>query len=186
MVLTSQDLFQPEGSSVRESVLPARQFAAAANVDREFVLTLQTMLDTNECITVRAAVRHMKSCSQASTITRDPWRRGEVEAFQAEQKRLREMSGRWEKTSRGDLGVRAEVDQAKLEALGSENEILRAGLVALLRSVGEEGGLQRWRRFFSTYDEAFRAMRVPQAAPAAKIIPLSDKRLGRATKRERP
>ena len=88
---------------------------------------------------------------RASPTTRDEWRRSTLAAYQAEQTRLRAMSSRWDGTSKANLTVRAELDGSKLDGLQKENDIMRAGLVAAIRAVGEHGAFRPWRKFFEEY-----------------------------------
>jgi hypothetical protein len=155
---------------------PERRSAGAADADRELVSVLRAMLDENETITVRAAVRRMTQVGQPTAVTRDEWRMRQVTAWQAKQQRAREMSGRWAKSSNEKLNVRAEVDQAKMDALQAENAILRAGLVALLRSVGEQGAIKRWRKFFDGYEETFDRLKAMGADAGATVIPIGTAR----------
>jgi hypothetical protein len=149
---------------------------AAADADRELVSVMRAMLEDNETITVRAAVRRMTHVRQPTAVTRDEWRMGQVATWQAEQRRAREMSDRWGKSSKTNLNVRAEIDQVKLDALRAENAILRAGLVALLRSVGEQGAVKRWRKFFDGYEETFDRLKAMGADAGATVIPIGTAR----------
>ena len=155
-----------------DPILPERRSAGAGDADRELVSVLRAMLEDNETITVRAAVRRMTLVKQPTAVTRDGWRMRQVAAFQAEQERARETSERWGKSSKTNLNVRAEVDQGKLDALRAENAILRAGLVALLRSVGEQGAIKRWRKFFDGYEATFDRLKAMGADAGATVIPI--------------
>lgn len=154
------------------SAPPERRSASATETDLELLSVLRDMLDANESISVRAAVRRMKTLRHATGVTRDPWRMGQVDTSQAEQIRARETANRWENSSKKVLGVRAEIDQGKMHALQQENAILRAGLIALLRSVGEQGAIKRWRKFFDGYEAAFETLKALGVNPEAEIIPI--------------
>lgn len=165
-----------------DPILPERRSAGAADADRELVSVLRKMLDDNETITVRAAVRRMTQVRQPTAVTRDDWRMRQVTAWQGEQKRARETSERWAKSSKANLNVRAEVDQSKLDALRAENALLRAGLVALLRSVGEQGAIKRWRKFFDGYEETFDRLKAMGVDADATVIPIETARSVRSSR----
>ena len=162
-----------------DPILPERRSDGAADADRELASVLRAMLEDNETITVRAAVRRMTHIKQPTAVTRDEWRMRQVAVWQAEQKRARAMSERWGKSSKTNLNVRAEVDQGKMDALRAENAILRAGLVALLRSVGEQGAIKRWRKFFDGYEETFDRLKAMGVDPGATVIPIGTTRPAR-------
>lgn len=168
-----------------DPLFPERRAAGAADADRELVAVLRAMLEDNETITVRAAVRRMTQVKQPTAVTRDDWRMRQVAAFQAEQNRARETSERWGKSSKANLNVRAEVDQGKLDALRAENVILRAGLVALLRSVGEQGAIKRWRKFFDGYEETFDRLKAMGVDSGATVIPIATARGAKPTRGDR-
>jgi LysR family nitrogen assimilation transcriptional regulator len=73
-----------------EAVSPARKTDDARRVDEELIQVLQEMLGRNQPITARAAVRNMQSVNHPSTLTRDKWRKAQIE--ETESKRIRALA----------------------------------------------------------------------------------------------
>ncbi len=155
-----------------EPPFPHRQILAAEQADRELLSVLRDMVDCNEDISMRAVVRRMSTLSQATALTRDRWRSDLVHAWQKEQQRLRSLTGRWDHTSKEALALRAETDRARISALETEAAILRAGLVALIRAVGEQGAFRRWRSFFDGYEQTFAVLKECGVLPEAAVVQL--------------
>jgi LysR family nitrogen assimilation transcriptional regulator len=73
-----------------ETVPPARKTDDARRVDEELILVLQQMLGRNQPITARAAVRNMQLVNHPSTLTRDEWRKAQIE--ENESKRIKALA----------------------------------------------------------------------------------------------
>jgi len=74
------------------AVPPTRKTDDARRVDEELILVLQQMLGRNQPITARAAVRNMRSVNHPSTLTRDKWRKAQIE--ENESRRIRALAAR--------------------------------------------------------------------------------------------
>lgn len=157
---------------MRKPTTPDRRFPYASTTDNELLSVLAEMLDRNETISARAAIRHMSTAKSVTDITRDEWRRSVLTDYQTEQTRLRAMSSRWGGTSKADLTLRAELDHSKLNDLQKENDIMRAGLVAAIRAVGEHGAFRPWRKFFDEYEETFAVLKAKGVPVEAEVVQL--------------
>ncbi len=152
--------------------LPARKAASAAALDRALLVTLEEMLDDDETITARAAVRRMGSVEAASSLTRDPWRAAVLADHQAEQVRIRRQIEKSDKTSRTNVTAALAREQGRAADLERKVALLTASHLALIQAVGEMGGLRAWARFFDGYDGAVRQLRALGAMPDAEVMPL--------------
>lgn len=121
--------------------------------DSEMRQILETMIEANETITAREVARRHPSLQHASSITRSQQRRELLERFKAMQQERREWVRRLPKYSDGALAARLADKDAQIMALRRQVEILRASHVAMLRVVGELGGMGKWLRFFEPYHE---------------------------------
>ena len=157
---------------MRKPVIPERRFAYASTADNELLSVLSDMLERNETTSARSVLRRMSTAKSVTDITRDEWRRSTLAEYQAEQTRLRAMSSRWDCTSKANLTVRAELDGSKLDGLQKENDIMRAGLVAAIRAVGEHGAFRPWRKFFEEYEETFSVLKEKGVPVEAEVVQL--------------
>ncbi len=74
-----------------KSNFPQRKTDEARRVDEELLDALRQLLQDGEDVSVRAAVRRMRTISQPSTITRDLWRMAQVTAHQTAQGHIRSL-----------------------------------------------------------------------------------------------
>jgi hypothetical protein len=162
-----------------EPELPSRRSPAAAAVDAELVATLRMMILENDDITARGALRRMRRANHPTDLTRDTWRKAALALWRDEQVRLRSLAGRLDGESRESLKVRAEEDRTKLHAMQRENDMLRAGLFALVRAVGEGGAIRRWRKFFEGYDEVFCLLQLEGVPSDPAVLDLAAARSAR-------
>lgn len=162
---------------------PGRKSKTAAALDQALLTTLQEMLDDNETVTARGVVRRMAGVEAASSLTRDPWRSGIVAEFRAEQERVRRQVERTDKSSPTQVAAALAREKERNAVLERQVAILTASHLALIKAVGELGGLRAWARFFDGYDAAGQELRTLGAMPEGEVLPLrpaDDKSKGRS------
>lgn len=147
------------------------------HVDEQFIQILEELLETDEDITARAVARRHPTIRHASTITRNEHRARALAEFQSRQKQLRQHIGRIGKRSK-DATASELTKRDELNAdLKRKNEALLASHVAMIRVVGELGGMSKWVQFF---EQGYRPIRDElykmNAMPTAEIKNLGSSR----------
>ena len=119
--------------------------------DPELVHVLEEMLAANETITARAVARKHPTVRHASSITRHAVRCEVLRQYQARQNQFRTWSDKLPKLSRAKIAVRLAEKDRRIADLQRQVEILRASHVAMIRLVGELGGMGKWLQFFGSF-----------------------------------
>ncbi|RJG09053.1 hypothetical protein D3879_24905 [Pseudomonas cavernicola] len=112
------------------------------------------MLEENEYITHRAVVRAVEGLGAASTLTRDTYRRELVAYYQELQRQRTQWIQRARKNSQSRLLNELALKDQQIRELEQQVALLSASHKALILAVGEMGGIEAWRRFFASYDQA--------------------------------
>jgi len=126
------------------------------DADPEMERILKEMLEANETITARAVARKHPAIGHASSITRIPVRAEQLARAQEEQKQFREWQGRLPKRSRDQLAAQLAQKDVRIAELEHQVEILRASHLAMIRAVGELGGISKLLKLYEGYRD-FRA-----------------------------
>ena len=154
------------------SAPPERRSKAAAAADQSLLATLQEMLDDDETVTARGAVRRMGGVESASSLTRDTWRAGVIADFQAQQQRLRRQIAKTDRNSPSQVAAALAREKEKTADLERKVALLTASHLAVIRAVGELGGMRAWARFFTGYGAAVGGLRELGAMPEADVTRL--------------
>src|ERR1700722_20394663 len=116
--------------------------------DVEIVRILQEMLEADETMTARAVANRHPFIQHASSITRHRNRRELLARYQAIQNERRCWLKRISKHSRSQTASKLADKELRIVQLEKQLEILMVSHLALIRAVGEMGGVSRWLKFF--------------------------------------
>ena len=122
--------------------------AAVADNDPEMLRILEEMLEADVKITARAVARKHPSVKHASSITRNDTRVALLRQFQAKQKQYREWHDRAPKRSRDQLARQLAQKDARITELERQVEALRISHMAMIRAVGELGGMPKLLKLY--------------------------------------
>jgi len=123
------------------------------DADPEMEYILQEMLEANETITARAVARRHPAIGHASSITRIPLRAALLARYGEQQKQFREWQGRMPKRSREQDAAQLAQKDVRIAELEHQVEILRVFLLAIIRTVGELGGISKLLKLYEGYRE---------------------------------
>ena len=141
----------------------------------ELIQILEELLGRNESITARAVARLHPKISHASTITRSTARSELLARYQAKQQDIRKHLGRQTKQSKEKIAADLASKDRKIAELEKQVDILRASHLAMIRAVGELGGMSKWMKFFEGFQEVREQLDKLGAIPSADIEPLKGK-----------
>jgi hypothetical protein len=137
--------------------------------DAEMVHILQEMLEADETITARGVTRRHPSIQHASSITRHGKRSDLLARYQAIQTERRAWLARLPKHSRVETAAQLADKDIRISELERQLEILRASHLAMMRAVGELGGVSKWLRFFEDYRGAREELKKLGLLPNAEL-----------------
>lgn len=123
------------------------------DADPEMELILERMLEDDETITARAVARRHPAIKHASSITRIPVRADLLAHYQERQKQFREWRHRAPKRSRDQLAAQLARKDSRIAELERQVEILRVSHMAMIRTVGELGGITKLLKLYEGYRE---------------------------------
>lgn len=123
------------------------------DADPDMERILEEMLNANETITARAAARKHPRIKHASSITRIPVRSDLLVRYQERQKQFREWQRRTPKRSRDQLAAQLAQKDSRIAELERQVDILRASHLAMIRTVGEMGGITKLLKLYEGYRE---------------------------------
>jgi hypothetical protein len=149
--------------------------------DPELVRVLDEMLAANETITARAAARKHPSVRHASSITRHAVRSEVLRRYRARQEEFRAWANRLPKLSRARVAAGMAEKDRRIADLEGQVDVLRASHVAMIRVVGELGGMSKWLRLFEGSRPAIEELKRTGALPdgiVEKPIPLKSRQNG--------
>jgi hypothetical protein len=118
-----------------------------SKVGSEMVRVLEKMLAADDNITARAVARQLGSIRHASSITRHHERSELLARYQATQKERRNWLERLPKHSKVKTAAEMAKKDERISELERQVEVLRASHVAMIRAVGELGGMPKFLRF---------------------------------------
>jgi hypothetical protein len=119
--------------------------------DTEMVQILEAMLEVDETITARAVVRKHSWIGHASSITRHPSRSSILKEFQTKQQQYRAWQTRAPKRSRDNLATLLAQRDLRIAELERQISALQTSHLAMIRTVGELGGMSKLLKLYSTY-----------------------------------
>lgn len=113
---------------------------------------LEELLDNDTTITAREITRHHPTLKHASTITRSIERRSLLKEYQDKQKYFRKHINNSKKQSQSKLALQLAEKDKKIVELEKQIQILTASHIAMLKAIGEVGGMSAWIKFFKYND----------------------------------
>jgi hypothetical protein len=119
--------------------------------DPEMTRILEEMLEADETITARAVARKHPSIKHASSVTRHPARSALLTHFQSQQVQYRTWQARKPKRSREQLAAQLAQKDSRIAELEHQVEILRVHNLAMIRTVGELGGISKLLKLYDGY-----------------------------------
>lgn len=122
--------------------------------DPEMARILDEMLEADETITARAVARKHPSIKHASSVTRHPSRSALLTHFQSQQVQYRTWQARMPKRSREQLALQLAQKDSRIAELEHQVEILRVHNLAMIRTVGELGGISKLLKLYDGYRDA--------------------------------
>lgn len=109
---------------------------------------LEELLDNDTTITAREITRHHPTLKHASTITRSIERRSLLKEYQDKQKYFRKHINNSKKQNQSKLALQLAEKDKKIAELEKQIQILTASHIAMLKAIGEVGGMSAWIKFF--------------------------------------
>lgn len=141
--------------------------------DATLIRILEELLERDENITARAVARLHPEIGHASTITRSSGRAELLAQYQAKQKEIRNHLGRQTKRSKEKVAAELTAKNLRIAELERQVDILRASHLAMIRAVGELGGMSKWMKFFENYGAVRSELNKLNAIPVADIEQIS-------------
>lgn len=114
---------------------------------------LAEMLEADETITARAVARKHPRIKHASSVTRSQVRSDLLARYIERQKERREWQERAPKRSRDQLAAQLAQKDSRIAELERHVEALRVSHLAMIRTVGEMGGISKLLKLYDGYRE---------------------------------
>ncbi|BFG80198.1 hypothetical protein PTKU46_82320 [Paraburkholderia terrae] len=130
---------------------------------------LETLLADDEDITARAVARLHPSIKAASSITRSESRSRLLAEYQQRQSEYRRWRRRVAKRSGADTVASLADKDVRIAELEAAVQLLTASHLAMLRAVGELGGVSKWAKFYEHHREIRDRLAEFGAMPAAPV-----------------
>ncbi len=137
--------------------------------DVDMVRILQEMLETDVTMTARGVARKHPFIQHASSITRHQNRRDLLARYQAMQNERRAWLKRLPKYSRAQTASQLADKDLRIAELERQVEILRVSHLAMIRAVGELGGVSKWLRLFEDYSDVREELKKLGLLPNAAV-----------------
>jgi hypothetical protein len=125
----------------------------SVDADPEMERILETMLEADETITARSVARRHPAVKHASSITRISVRSDLLARYQERQRQFREWRHKTPKRSRDQLATLLAQKDSRIAELERQVEILRVSHLAMIRTVGELGGVSKLLKLYEGYRE---------------------------------
>ncbi|QHN05427.1 hypothetical protein FTO74_08980 [Granulicella sp. WH15] len=119
----------------------------------EMVRILEEMIAADVTITARAVARMHSTVKHASSIIRHSARSSLMAQYQERQKQFRAMRGRMPKRSLDQIAAQIVQKDARIAELERRVEILSVSHLAMMRAVGELGGISKWLKLYANHRE---------------------------------
>jgi hypothetical protein len=137
----------------------------------EMIRILQEMLDSNETISARAVARRHPSLKHASSITRSSARSDLLSCFQMQQNQYRTWQERMPKRSHEQLAGQLAQKDSRIAELERQVEVLRVSHLAMIRTVGELGGMSKLLKLYERYREVRSELDKMAVLPLGEVKP---------------
>lgn len=139
-------------------------------IDKDMIQVLEILMERDEGITARAVARLHPTIKHASSITRSDSRSALLAQYQTKQREMRTYAKRIKKGSVGKITLALTEKDQKIAELERQVEILTASHVALIRAVGELGGIKKWAQFYEKYKDVRTQLIDMGAMPSADVF----------------
>ena len=123
------------------------------DADPEMERILAEMLEADETITARAVARKHPAIKHASSVTRSQFRSELLARYLERQKERREWQQRAPRRSRDQLAAQLAQKDSRIAELERQVEALRVSHLAMIRTVGEMGGISKLLKLYEGYRE---------------------------------
>lgn len=154
--------------------MPTNKLNSKNQDDELLTQILDDLLQRNEDITARAVARLHPHIGHASTITRNAYRSDLLTRYQDKQEELRNHLSRLGKRSKESTAADLASKDQRIAELEWQVDLLRSSHLAMIRAVGELGGMSKWLRFFENYKDARDQLYQLNAMPVAQIADMHD------------
>jgi hypothetical protein len=141
------------------------------DADPEMERILKQMLEADETITARSVARKHPAIKHASSITRIPARSDQLARYQERQKQFREWRHRMPKRSRDQLAAQLAQKDSRIATLERQVEILRVSHLAMIRTIGELGGISKLLKLYEGYREVRNELDRMALLPRGEVKP---------------
>jgi hypothetical protein len=118
------------------------------NTDEEMLSILEELLEKDITITAREIARRHSAFNHAASITRNSNRQQLLHEFQEKQTLVRKLTHSAKKIAKSALIADIAEKDRKITQLEEQVQILTASHIAMLRAVGQVGGMEAWSNFF--------------------------------------
>lgn len=122
-----------------------------------------------------SVARKHPGIKHASSITRNPDRSDLLARYQERQNQFREWQQRMPKRSRDQLAAQLAQKDVRIAELEHRIEVLRISHLAMIRAVGELGGISKWLKLYADFREVRNELSKLSVMPQADVkqFPLS-------------
>lgn len=151
---------------------PSPSLDTAETVEREMERILQEMLDADEDLTARGIIRRHSRLKAASSITRSPERVEILARYKTRQEEFRRWRQRLARRSKDVSAMSLADKDIRIAELEQQVSLLTYSHVAMIRAVGELGGMAKWSKFFEDYKAVRDELNKMGALPSASITGL--------------
>jgi hypothetical protein len=124
------------------------------NTNIDMVTILDDLINQDITITARAVARLHPTFNHASSITRDSKRQVLIQEYQEKQELFRKHTSTFKKQAHHKIAIELTKKDQRILELEEQVQVLTASHVAMIRAIGEVGGMEAWLRFFDRSQEA--------------------------------
>lgn len=133
---------------------------------------LEDLLERDEDITARAVARLHPQIHHASSVTRSKTRADLLAQYQQKQKDIRSLLKRNKKRSQEKIAEDLAKKDQRITELEKQVEVLTTSHIAMIRVVGELGGMSKWLQFFKNYRDIRDSLQKLGTVPSLEEITL--------------
>ena len=149
--------------------MPTNKPDSKSQDDELLTQILDDLLQRDENITARAVARLHPNIGHASTITRNPTRSDLLAQYQAKQLEIRKHIGRMTKRSKESTADELASKNRRIAELERQVDLLRSSHLAMIRAVGELGGMSKWMKFYESFKGIRDQLHMLNVMPVAEI-----------------
>lgn len=117
-------------------------------IEKDFEIVLEKLFKNDITITAREVIRNHPTLKHPSAITRSLPRQILLKQYQEKQRYLRKHLKSIKKQSQSKLLLQLAEKDKQIADLERKVQILTASHIAMIRAVGELGGMETWLKFF--------------------------------------